>query len=122
MKQHTRVLSMVMTTVLFTAIFFCNATFAAAQAHDLNDNIMKAAGEAFKYVWVIGTIVAVVVLAMYGMAWITASPQQKAVLKEKVSVYLIGAILLYGGASITVWIVSMLLGAFGGDMLPVPDK
>jgi type IV secretory pathway VirB2 component (pilin) len=52
----------------------------------------------------VGSIVAVVILAIYGVQWFLASPQQKAILKEKAFAYIIGAALVFGGATIMGWI------------------
>ncbi len=104
-------LILVLTLVMGTASL-------AEENVELPEELNKAAGEGYRYIQVIGSVIAVAILVFYGVSWIIATPDQKAALKEKVGVYIIGAILLYAGASITVWFIDMLAGAFGHDLSP----
>jgi len=76
------------------------------------DKVNLMTGSLMRYLLVIGAMAMVVVMAVYGVQWLTASPQQKAVLKEKAWSYLIGAILIFGGASIMAIIANAVMGAF----------
>jgi len=76
------------------------------------DSLAKISGSIMRWLLVIGAMAMVVVLAIYGLQWLTASPQQKAVLKEKAWSFLIGAILVFGGATILTAIVGAIGKAF----------
>lgn len=107
------ILTIIISVSLFNTVSFADNT-------DLTDDIKKTAGEGYRYLLVIGSIVAVVAVAIYGINWFMAdSPQQKAALKEKMSIYIIGAILVFGGASVAVWIMSIFVGTLGDYVIPV---
>lgn len=79
------------------------------------EGINKISGNLLRFLGMVGAMAAVVVLAIYGIQWITSSPQQKAQLKEKAWAYLIGAILAFGGMTIMGIVANVIIGAFGGS-------
>lgn len=103
MRYTARLIVLVTTVMLVTSILFIDAAFAAdgiteAQAEGW---IAETAGLAYRIMTIIGAVLAVAVLAVFGIRWFLANPRQKADLMEKVWVYIIGAILVFGGATIT---------------------
>lgn len=69
-------------------------------------------GALLKYMNIIGCIAAVLILAVYGVKWFMATPQQKAILKEQAWSYIIGSVLVFGGATLMVWIATTFQDAF----------
>lgn len=67
---------------------------------NMEEKTQALGGTFFRYLQIIGSIVAVVILAVYGIQWFLASPQQKAILKEKAWSYVIGAILIFGSSAL----------------------
>lgn len=109
-----------MLMVLFDISVFAGGTGNTDQSStELSPKIISIAGETYKYLLLLGSIIMVVSLAVYGIMWFLATPQQKAVLKDKVAVYIIGALLLYGGTTITIWVVSILMKGLGNYLCPV---
>ncbi len=121
------VLLMFVFTILFT--FVSGATVLAAGDNGIaNPGMVKEkeiegsaqtgiegiSGSLLRYLQVIGSIVAVIILAVYGVQWFLASPQEKAVLKEKAWSYVIGAVLVFGGATLMVWLATTFQDAFSG--------
>lgn len=71
--------------------------------HDVTDvkqGVNKLGGSFWRYATLIGTIAAVVILSVFGIQWFLATPQQKALLKEKAWVYVIGALFMFGAGKI----------------------
>ncbi len=91
----------------------------ASYAVELTDGIKNAAGEAYRYLRVIASVVAVVALTVYGVMWYMADARQKASLKEKAWVYLIGVILAFGGLALAAWIIGAVMGVIGDHYIPV---
>ncbi|MGE5316575.1 MAG: hypothetical protein ACM3ME_01170 [Chloroflexota bacterium] len=82
------------------------------------ENLYKAAGEAMWYIQTIGVCLAVLVLAVYGIQWFVSSPQDKAALKAKGWVYILGMILLLGGTTIASFVMHLLSDLY---ILPVKE-
>lgn len=70
--------------------------------------IKKILGAVFRYIQIGGSIVAVAILAIFGIQWFTASVQKKAELKEKLVGYLIGALITFGAAQLMGWAANMV--------------
>ena len=111
MKQGAKTTALFAAILFVSTVFLCSVSFATEPAApQLTDDIYKVAGEALIYLRTIGSIIAIIAMGLYGVGWLIANPRQKAALKEKVSGYIIGAVLLFGGMSITVWVVDILQG------------
>jgi len=67
---------------------------------DPEGKLTTLSGKIFKYLQIAGVVLAVIVLALYGVQWFLATPQQKAILQDKAWSYVIGAILIFGGMTI----------------------
>jgi hypothetical protein len=76
------------------------------------NNLTTIAKTVFGYIQLYGSIIAVIILAYYGFKYITASPAEKAKLKENAFTYLVGALFIFGGAQIIGWV-----GTFAKDLL-----
>lgn len=81
---------------------------------DAKDGIVGITGSLLWYLQIIGSIAAVIILALYGVKWFLASPQQKAILKEQAWSYVIGAVLVFGGAQMMTWIATTFSDVFKG--------
>ena len=77
--------------------------------------------EAFIYIKLLGTIIAVITLAVCGIMWFKANPQEKAELTQRIGVYIIGAVLLYGGITISGVIINAFDKSLGQYVCPVAD-
>ncbi len=73
------------------------------------DGINKIGGIILRYAKVAGMIIAVVILAVYGIQWFIASPQQKAILKEKMWAYVIGAAFVFAAATLLGWLADAVV-------------
>lgn len=80
--------------------------------NDAQTGMKGIAGALLRYLQVFGSIAAVLIIAVYGVQWFLASPQEKAALKEKAWSYVIGAVLVFGGATIISWVAATFSGAF----------
>ena len=70
--------------------------------------LINVAAEAYRWIEIAGVSIAVVVIAIYGIKWFLASPQDKAVLKSKLWVYIIGMILLICGANLAAIVLNKM--------------
>ncbi|MGE5329492.1 MAG: hypothetical protein ACM3KR_08290 [Deltaproteobacteria bacterium] len=124
MKSTAKILLSILTfTLLFTFVFSFMACAAPITPGDIKDtnsfgtndqaSLQKLSGFLLSYVWSIGAVAAVIVLAVYGIQWLMASPQQKAMLKEKLWAYVIGAVLIFGATSIMSIIAGTITKSFG---------
>ncbi|MGE5473277.1 MAG: hypothetical protein ACM3UU_03535 [Ignavibacteriales bacterium] len=77
------------------------------------NGIRKIMGAVFRYIQIGGSIIAVAILALFGIQWFTASVQKKAELKEKLVGYLIGALITFGAAQIMGWMANMVTTVTG---------
>ena len=63
---------------------------------------------------VIGVAVAIIMLIMLGIKYVSAAPSEKADIKKSAVIYVVGAVLLFG-ASLVLSLVKNLISDFGGD-------
>lgn len=81
-----------------------------AFAADELDELTKLGGEALRYLQLAGSIIAIGVLVVYGIRWFMASASEKATLKGQAWVYLIGALLVFGGTFVAKNIIEYVAG------------
>ncbi len=108
----TLVFALVSSVFVSASIPTPNSIVENAIDTDAEEGLGKLTGMLLRYIQIIGAIAAVLILAIYGIQWFLASPQQKAILKEKAWAYVIGAVLVFGGATVMVWIAKTFSGAF----------
>lgn len=77
-----------------------NAYKNFAQTPEGGESITNIGGDILGIVQVVGLGIAVIMLTVMGVKYITASPQEKSQLKETLVPYFIGAILLFGASGI----------------------
>ncbi len=121
MKNTKRILALLLVIIFFITALPLNVSMAklgdeqgdlsdedlgvTAGSTDLDSEIYEIAGTGLRYLKIIGSIAALVVLAIYGILWFISGPREKAALKEKLGTYLLGALLLFMGAQIAVWVI-----------------
>lgn len=87
-----------------------NATITAENS-EAATNITKVAGQVLNIVQIVGVAVATIMLTVLGIKYVSASPNEKAEYKKGMTIYVIGAILLFG-ASIVIGIIKNFIKAF----------
>lgn len=120
MKKFTKIFAMMLVVVMvvgmFSTVAFAapaggnpfetaanNATSAATDTA-VNDAVNELGGQAIKIIQAVGYIVAVVMVLIFGIKWMMATPQKKQELKDRMWNLAIGVILLVGGVSILGWV------------------
>lgn len=118
MKKFTKIFAMMLVVVMVVGMFSTVAfaagnnpfeaamTEATTQAQDteVNSAIKEVGGQAIKIIQAVGYIVAVVMVLIFGIKWMMATPQKKQELKDRMWNLAIGVILLVGGVSILGWV------------------
>lgn len=75
--------------------------FEEIQPHDPGDparKISTTAGKILYIVRIVGMAVAVIMLTILGIKYVAASPNEKADYKKGMTVYVVGAVLLFGAS------------------------
>lgn len=67
-------------------------------AGDVGNTVTNTAGQILTIVRIIGMAVAVIMLTILGIKYVAASPNEKADYKKGMTVYVIGAVLLFGAS------------------------
>jgi len=109
------VMTMMMTFVLSIGTVVYATDFSPGKINNqavtigtAENGIRQILGAVFRYIQIGGSIVAVGILAIFGIQWFTASVQKKVELKEKLVSYLIGALITFGAATIMGWMANMI--------------
>ena len=90
---------------------FCIDTGAYKDIYEANGeegSLFEKGGKILGIVQVAGIGIAAIMLAVIGIRFFMASPQEKADIKEKLTPYVIGAVLLFGATSILSLIVKFV--------------
>lgn len=115
MKKFTKIFAM-MLVVVMVAGMFSTVAFAATNFNDVMNKANGAdagqvgtaldnlGGQAVKIVQSVGYIVAVVMVLVFGIKWMMATPQKKQELKDRMWNLAIGVVLLVAGVSILGWV------------------
>ena len=91
--------------VLLIAIAIVRATtgFEPIQPKDPGDagaKVTNTAGQILTIVRIVGMAVAVIMLTILGIKYVAASPNEKADYKKGMTVYVVGAVLLFGASAL----------------------
>ena len=104
MKKNVKILStIIIALTLLSVIGSVAFAFTPDQVTEVSlesSNITKIGGKIFAAVRIVGTIASVVILAVLGVKYITASPEGKADYKANMIPYLVGAVLLFGASNL----------------------
>ncbi|MGE5473276.1 MAG: hypothetical protein ACM3UU_03530 [Ignavibacteriales bacterium] len=94
---------------IFSALLFQTSgiVFAAGEL----DDVTKVGAEALGYIQIAGSIFAIGVLVVYGIRWFMANSSERASLKSQAWVYLVGALLIFGGTFVAKNIIEFVAGA-----------
>ncbi len=113
MKNKTLKLVSVITMMLVMTLFMANTVFASGSfisvditptSSNAADKVGNTAAQILGVVQVIGMAVAIIMLTVLGIKYVSASPNEKADYKKGATIYVIGAVLLFG-ASILVGVI-----------------
>lgn len=111
MKNKTlKIMAIVILTIISTLLITSNVlatgtgldTEITPQASDAAANVQNIAGKVLNIVQIVGVAVATIMLTVLGIKYVSASPNEKAEYKKGMTIYVIGAVLLFGA--------SMLIG------------
>lgn len=64
------------------------------------EKVTNAAGQVLTIVRIVGMAVAVIMLTILGIKYVAASPNEKADYKKGMTVYVVGAVLLFGASAL----------------------
>lgn len=111
--MHSKTIKIIFTVVLtiFCIICMMNIVMASTDNFDFNkfDNkgvptVDEAAqsvmGTAIQVIRIVGTGVSIVMLSYIGIKYMTAAPSEKADFKKSATIFVIGAILIFGATQI----------------------
>ena len=107
-KNMIKIMSVLMVALMIIGI--SNSVFAT----ETQENIGKMADVIIGVIQVIGVAVAIIMLIMLGIKYVSAAPSEKADIKKSAVIYVVGAVLLFG-ASLVLSLVKNLISDFGGD-------
>ena len=111
MKNKTlKIMAIVILTIISTLLITSNVlatgtgldTEITPQASDAAANVQNIAGKVLNIVQIVGVAVATIMLTILGIRYVSLSPNEKAEYKKGLTIYVIGAVLLFGA--------SMLIG------------
>ena len=113
-----RILAIIIITFIILLIAPCNNSFSIntdayknfSETPTGGDSILNVGGNILGIVQVIGVGIAVIMLTIMGVKYITASPQEKSQLKETLVPYFVGAIVLCGASGILSIVVKFVRG------------
>ena len=109
MKNKTlKIMTIVILTIISLLLITSNVLAAGLnavitpQASDAAANVQNIAGKVLNIVQIVGVAVAIIMLTILGIRYVSLSPNEKAEYKKGLTIYVIGAVLLFGA--------SMLIG------------
>lgn len=109
MKNKTlKIMTIVILTIISLLLITSNVlasglnTKITPQESNAATNVTNIAGQILNIVQVVGVAVATIMLTVLGIKYVSASPNEKAEYKKGMTIYVIGAVLLFGA--------SMLIG------------
>ena len=88
---------------LATTIVGATSGFEPIQPKDPGDagaKVTNTAGQILTIVRIVGMAVAVIMLTILGIKYVAASPNEKADYKKGMTVYVVGAVLLFGASAL----------------------
>lgn len=109
MKNKTlKIMAIVILTIISTLLITSNVlatgleTEITPQTSNAAANVQNIAGKVLNIVQIVGVAVATIMLTILGIRYVSLSPNEKAEYKKGLTIYVIGAVLLFGA--------SMLIG------------
>ena len=111
MKNKTlKIMAIVILTIISTLLITSNVLATGAglnteitpQTSPAAANVQNIAGKVLNIVQIVGVAVATIMLTVLGIRYVSLSPNEKAEYKKGLTIYVIGAVLLFGA--------SMLIG------------
>lgn len=116
MKKTIKIMSILLVTIMFVAIFATNVN--AADANSILDTMSKVdyakdggianvGKNIVSILSTIGVVVAVIILLVIGIKYMVGSASEKAEYKKTMIPYLVGAVLIFGASAIAKVVVSM---------------
>lgn len=109
MKNKTlKIMTIVILTIISLLLITSNVlatglnAVITPQASNAATNVTNIAGQVLNIVQIVGVAVATIMLTVLGIKYVSASPNEKAEYKKGMTIYVIGAVLLFGA--------SMLIG------------
>ena len=109
MKNKTlKIMTIVILTIISLLLITSNVLAAGLnavitpQASNAATNVTNVAGQVLNIVQIVGVAVATIMLTILGIRYVSLSPNEKAEYKKGMTIYVIGAVLLFGA--------SMLIG------------
>ena len=118
MKKFTKIFAMMLVVVMVVGMFstvafaapvnsFTDAAGLTNQDNtDITTKVSASGGTAISVIKTVGFIIAIVMVFMYAIKWMMATPQKKQELKERLWYLAIGVVLLIGGPQILEWVSS----------------
>ena len=90
-----------------TMVFAGDYTIPTAKTSPIDDKMQDIAGKFLSVAQIIGVAVAVIMLIVLAIKYISAAPNDKAEIKKHAVVYIVGAIVLFAASGILGLIKSM---------------
>ena len=112
MKKILAVLAIAVLIVSLSSVCFARIDvkpddFRPDTTTDIAQNATAISNVVIGVIQVVGVAVAVIMLVVLAIKYVAAAPSEKADIKNSAYIYVVGAILLFGG----VWILGMIQGA-----------
>lgn len=118
MKNKTlKIMAIVILTIISTLLITSNVlatgldTEITPQVTNAATNVTKVAGQVLNIIQIVGVAVATIMLTVLGIKYVSASPNEKAEYKKGMTIYVIGAVLLFG-ASILIGVIRNFVNSF----------
>ncbi|MGN1384477.1 MAG: pilin [Clostridia bacterium] len=118
MKNKTlKIMAIVILTIISTLLITSNVlangldTEITPQASNAATNVTKVAGQVLNIIQIVGVAVATIMLTVLGIRYVSLSPNEKAEYKKGLTIYVIGAVLLFG-ASILIGVIKNFVSSF----------
>ena len=118
MKNKTlKIMAIVILTIISTLLITSNVlangldTEITPQASNAATNVTKVAGQVLNIIQIVGVAVATIMLTILGIRYVSLSPNEKAEYKKGMTIYVIGAVLLFG-ASILIGVIKNFVSSF----------
>lgn len=102
-KVIVSIISIICIIVIFSTFSYALDTEKYADIYNGNgetDSINEVSGYALGLVQVIGMSVAVIGIIILGIKYMLSSPDEKATIKDKAVIYIIGAVIIFGASGL----------------------
>ena len=116
------VLAIIMCIIMSAVTVFADVTISGMTNQQLDDSattsLQSVGGQIAAVIRNAGIIVALIVLMILGIKYMTGSAEEKAEYKKTMVPYLVGAVILFGAAAIAQGVISISQGITGGVATP----